>query len=195
MAQVSFDADLRALITSVSMQLVHESQVVLRSPWTGDRQVLNRGYPHWAGTVDFGGQPVEGALWRRLEAFFASLDGAGNFFELPHYRPLMALETRVQGTRMARERIETLTRSNVSALPGQAVRAGNRLFRIRTVGQRLLVLDPQVPLPPDTILRAANSTSGAASTVRAAAAEPAGPLMRRLKSTAGPWTLAWREAL
>ena len=184
-------------MTSVALQLVHESQISLRSPWTGDRQVLNRGYAHWAGSAEFGGSSLNNDEWLEIESFLSSLDGVANWFQLPHYRPRAPIDglivTRSERVSDTDDTIQHVLSGNVNAVkPGQMVSSGVRSFKIRSGAMQgsnmSVVLDPQIPLTVNSVVNGSNA-------IRVSASEGSGPLMRLFKETAGPWTMSWREAL
>jgi len=194
-AEVTLSATVRSRILRVDLQLVHDSQIELTSPWTGASEILNRGYAAWTGTVSFGpfeasSEAAESAALE-VEAFLAALDGRANWFELPHYRAAAALAS---GTTVASSSLDGdgVLSHELSAAPpaalgaGQAVRAGGRMFRVRAAAGTSVTLDPQRPI-------ADGSAIAGAATVRAAAAETSSPAMALTPGLAGPWTLSWRE--
>ena len=188
-------------IRQVDMQLGFPQQSVLRSPWTGAVQTLNRGYSRWSGLVDL--RPEAAATdayqgdWGAIEAFLGSLQGAANTFDLPHRRPpapltadtvFAASRTPATGDQagVLQHRLPYAVPSGLA--PGQLLNAGNRTFVIALIlAQRWLVLYPQRIIPN-------TAPANPSSTIRVRAGTSDGVVSPLTSHRSGPWSLPWIEA-
>ena len=128
-------------ITQVDMRLGMPQQSVLRSPWTGGVQILNRGYARWSGTAQIApsGRPIASRHdeWGVIEAFFGSLQGAENTFDLPHHRPGAVLadnttivNSQTQGDGVLRHRLSAVERG---LQVGQMINAGTQTYIVAEI--------------------------------------------------------------
>ena len=152
MPQITVPPAFADRIESITFQVSYETQVELRSPWTGTSQFLDRGYPVWTGTARVArigsSDPDYDADRLAIEAFLSSLEGIGNYFEIPHHRPTIAAgvvsAVASVATNTAGELVHTLGSSLLGAMAGTRVRSGDYTYSIRRIlsGNRY-VLDPQ----------------------------------------------------
>ena len=183
-------------ITQVDMRLGMPQQSVLRSPWTGGVQILNRGYARWSGTAQIApsGRPIASRHdeWGVIEAFFGSLQGAENTFDLPHHRPGAVLadnttivNSQTQGDGVLRHRLSAVERG---LQVGQMINAGTQTYIVAEIQTgRWLVLYPQRVI--------ANMTALVSSTtIRVRAAGSTGITSPLTPDRPGPWSLQWEEA-
>ena len=200
MPHIAVPAAFTDRIRQVDMQLGYPQQSVLRSPWTGATQTLNRGYARWSGLVDLrpesAHQNFEGE-WGAVEAFLGSLQGAANTFDLPHHRPpapltadtvFAASRTPATGDQagILQHRLPYAVPSELA--PGQMVNAGNRTFVIALIlTQRWIVLYPQRVIPN-------TAPANPSATIRARVAGSAGVPSALTSHRAGSWSFQWEEA-
>lgn len=189
-------------VSQVDMQLGFPQQSVLRSPWTGAAQVLNRGYSRWSGLVSLvaEGSPVSARAdeWGAIEAFLAALQGAANTFDLPHRRPGAAIpDDTVIANRKTEDNGELAGvlqhrlpgGNDYSGLaPGQMLNAGGRTYVVsRVLTQRWIVLYPQRIIPN-------TAPASASATIRVRVEGSAGVVSPLLPHRSGPWSFRWEEA-
>ena len=199
MPHIAVPAAFSDRIRRVDMQLGYAQQSVLRSPWTGATQTLNRGYARWGGLVALRPEANRGfeGEWGAIEAFLGSLEGAANTFDLPHRRPpapltadtvFAASRTPATGDQagVLQHRLPYAVPSGLA--PGQLLNAGNRTFVIALIlAQRWLVLYPQRIIPN-------TAPANPSATVRARVQGSAGVSSSLAPDRAGEWSFSWEEA-
>lgn len=197
MVQITVPQIIAENLTNVDMRLGRPQQSVLRSPWTGAAQVLNRGYDRWSGVASVRrfARP-DTADWQIIEAFFAQLGGAANTFDLPHFRtpaPIAAntifQSSKTDDTGALAGILQHRFNSGQRGIAvGQMIQAGDRTFRItQLLPQRWVVLYPQRPIPNTDALTGS-------TTVRARARGSDGVTSPMVGSWVGPWTIEWEQA-
>ncbi len=160
MAQVTLLTD--AKIMQVTISAWRPSQVGLQN-LASSVFVINRAYATWRGNVTFAKiDPYEDSLAAAMEAFFASLDGQANWFDLPLYRPTIADDATATVSSVVNATDGTISHNisaDLSAAVGDWLAVGNRRYVVRktTANGTQLTLDPQIPLEVgETIEDAAN---------------------------------------
>ena len=188
MPEVSIPLEAIESIVGVESHLVHDAQIELTSPWTNTRQVLDRGYPRWEGTLALEAADDE-ATGRIIEAWVNSFHGLGNFCEIPLMRPTaqgFAVDVASSQIDPAGHLSHVVDADPIGLEVGMRVRSGVYVFSVRSIDARTLILDPQRPL-------AAAATIGPASTVRAFALASTAAVQPRSGDFWGPWAFNWRE--
>ena len=183
-------------ITSVDLRLGYPGQVTLRSPWTGDSQLLNRGYQRWEATVNIapGGKPIlpRHGEWGPIESFFAALNGRQNTFDLPHQRP----PADISGSFMfsSSRTVDEILQHRLSARPGadfavgQMLNADGRTYMVVSIlPQRWVVLNPQRVIASTVAVTASDSIR-----VRASSSEGVNLPLQAFRP--GPWSVTCEEA-
>ena len=192
MARVPMPAGVAARISELAIRPVHPAQIVQRSPFTLQQQVLERGGGTWAGTVTFAAAGLDGAAAAaEVEGFLASLNGRANVFELPLGRPTIPLaEDGVRNVTVIggglTGGVEHTLSGTITATIGTYLRVDQRLFCVTAIAGVVVTLEPQIQLDVlDLIDRA--------TTVRARASSDIGMSVRQ-PGKFGPWVLQWEEA-
>lgn len=197
MPHIDLPQSLRRRITSVDLRLGYPGQISLRSPWTGNSQLLNRGYQRWEATAEIApsGKPIlprHEDEWGPIEAFFAALNGRQNTFDLPHRRPAADISGtfRFQASRTVDEVLQHRLPSQPGAdfSVGQMLNADNRSYMVvRILPQRWIVLNPQ-----RVIGTAVDVTASTTIRVRAASSEGINMPLQAFRP--GPWSINCDEA-
>ncbi|MCY3981271.1 MAG: hypothetical protein OXF51_05775 [Alphaproteobacteria bacterium] len=195
MPQIVLPEALANRIEAIDIHLEHPSQLAINSPWTGSRQILDRGYPRWAGSCQIypADIPFSQTEWLEIEAFFDALNGAGNTFAVPHMRTPATVPANVTARSStvsdAGNLVHRLSAALTNPAPGQMLQAGERTYRLRAVDGRDVILDPQRPLQRGAVI-------AASTTLLARAARLDGVVSFRSfpNAAAGPWTLDFVEA-
>ena len=194
MAEIPFPSV--AKIRRVPMSIIHPDQLVQRSIFTGTRQVLNRGYGIFAGTVEIElkhSSPATDIEAGEIESFLNALEGEENFVRLPVHRPTISAPSAaissvinsVDGTISFTLAVAPMAADGFRA--GAVVSVGKRMFMLRPLGPGgIVTLDPQVPLPLGSVLQPT-------TTVRAHRARNSRNPSLRTPSLWGPWSLEWEE--
>lgn len=195
MAEIPWPA--AAKIRNVPLHIIYPGQLAPRSPFTGTRQVLNRGYGIWAGSVEIElkhSSAEAAAEAGSIESFLAALKGEENFTRIPVHRPTIsepsapvrAVVANPDGTISFTLGVApTESRGYVA---GAVVSVGKRMFMLRELGAGgIVTLDPQMPLPVGSVLRPV--TAVRAHRPQNSSGRPA----RHSPSLRGPWTLEWEE--
>ena len=191
MAEVDFPS--AAGLASFAIEPWVPGQIVLRSPFTGSIQILNRGYASWRGAAEIAPEDATGETTAKaIEAFLASLEGQENWTALPLDRPTVAAGTTGTVETIANALDGTISHRLVSSITvaiGDWLVSGTRCYLVRDVDSQgdELTLDPQIPL-------AVGDTLGPATTIRARAQQTRSRPMRRTRDFWGPWRFDWEEA-
>ena len=194
MAEIPFPAE--AKIKRIPLSVIHPGQLVQRSIFTGSRQVLNRSYGIFAGTVEIEVKHSSLEASReagRIESFLNALKGAENFTRIPVHRPTIsgpsgavtAIINNPDGTISFTLAVAPTAAQGFRA--GAVVRVGTRMFMLRELGAGgTVTLDPQMPLPIGTVLQ---------PTAIVRAHRPDNRIQAGVytPSLRGPWTLEWEE--
>ena len=171
--------------------LDYASQVAIGpGDWNGRIDILNRGYPVWAGVLEIM-RTDDAQAAAEIEAFLSAFEGRANWAWLPHPRATTGAMNLTVAS--AATGADGTLRHRVNAVPGD-LRTGMRLghggkmYSIRAIDRagRSLALDPQRPI-------AAGETLDPSTHVAARLIETEHPPMSRAARVWGPWTLAWRE--
>ena len=190
MSLIPFPDAASARLQRVTLRLSSANQVVLQSPWTHRRQVLERGFPAWEGEATIGrctnadGDDETAAMV--IAAFVNALEGVTNVFEMPHQRATIARNVTVSGSQVVDGRRVTNSANVRNAAVGMMVRNGDLTYSIREVLATGLVLDPQRPVTGRLMPSAS---------IRVTARESGGVADQKSLDWAGPWTLQFREAV
>ena len=191
MAEIDLPADAR--IAAMHIEPWHPGQIALESPFTGSVQVLNRGPASWRGSAEFAVQDDAGEVTAQaMEAFFASLDGQGNWVALPLNRPTVATGNEATVSSLVNQADGTLIHRLSSPLEG--LQSGHwlkaqgidRVFIVRSIVNVSVTLDPQIPL-------AIGAAIEGATTIRARAQSARARPMRRTPDFWTPPRLDWAE--
>lgn len=174
MAQVAYPIGV-ARITELRLQRANPGDVNHEIPSTGKVETLKFGHGLWLGVITFGAlDDVESA--QRMEAFFASLDGAANTVNLP-------LSHIKRNPNAAAKRRNAFAAADV----GTYWTHGGRLYIVTGVTGTTASMWPTVPL-------AANQMMTPAAHIVAREREGA-PIMPHNPHVLGPWTWQFREAV
>ena len=188
MGRIIFPAA-EAGINVAAPQPYYPGQINLRSAITGSVQTLNRGYGSWRGiaAISLLGYYDE-ARAKKIESFFAALEGQQNYTDIPLQRPtpsagsatVTAINVDSEG-----KLLHTLNTS-LAVETGDWLSSSGRVFIVREVNGQVLVLDPQRPL-------GSNATISPAPTIRVKNDADIIPPTRRTYDNWGPWTFNWVE--
>ena len=194
MAEIPFPSV--AKIKSLPLHVIHPDQLIQRSIFTGTRQVLNRSYGIFAGTVEIELKHSSDVTDREageIESFLNALKGSENFTRLPVHRPtidapsaaISSIITGADGTISFSLAIAPTAAQGFRA--GAVVTVGKRMFMLRPLRQGgVVTLDPQIPLPLGSVLQPT-------TTVRAHRPADSRTPSRRTPSLWGPWSFEWEE--
>ena len=189
-------------ITRAPMRLVVPGQNVLRSPYTGDRQVFSPGPGYYTGrhVISDIGETINGvyhAPRRLMESFLNRLHGVSGVMELPVCRPAegpLAAGTALSVTSASIvSGVVVVVAANASAgglLRGDLVSIGNRLYELAAD-----MTATGMSLIPAVIPAASAEIRWEDVKVRASLTEQsAGDIGAHNPDFSGPWTLEWVEA-
>ena len=194
MAEIPFPSV--AKIRSIPLHVILPGQLIQRSIFTGTRQVLNRGFGIWSGTVEIELKHSATEAAREageIESFLNALKGGENFTRIPVHRPTIsaasgaidAIINNPDGTISFTLAVAPTAAQGFRA--GAVVSVGKRMFMLRSLGiGGTITLDPQMPLPIGTVLEPV-------TTVRAHRPEGSRNPGRHTPSLRGPWSFAWEE--
>lgn len=160
-----------ARIKSNDLSLVYPGQIALQSPYTGQRQVINRSPGLWAGTVRIMEVSYrDKASIRAIESMLAQLRGQENVIEIPLNRGTFAhrcrkvfyidptdnkLYTLEFGTGR-HEKVSDVLFPNAAGVAQEPVRSDKILVVPNAVGQNISLYD----LETDAVVSTIVSTSG-----------------------------------
>ena len=191
---LSFPAAAAERLEAVAMRLAAPNQIVLQSPWTQNRQILDRGFPSWEGEAVISRCDMARADGRAaadaIEQFMASLQGVANRFALAHQRSTLAAQNpavTVTGQQLVAGELVTQFAPALTGGPFAVLQIDDRMFSVRRrTGTGQMVLDPQRPVRAGAQIRPA-------PTLTVTARDVTPPSSNRTLDWAGPWTLQWRE--
>ena len=164
MPQITMPSSVSDRLSDMDIHITNPNQRIHRSEFTGTISILYTGYPRWTGQFTAG-------PWNEYEidvadeagAFFDSLNGYSNWFELP-LGNRSTVASGVTGT-IASRRVNSaghlehsLSAAMTDLRVGMFLRTStNEVVRVRSINGVRLVFDPQRPLATSVTLSAATS--------------------------------------
>ena len=184
MAQITFPTGVT--VKSLDLAVVWPGRISHRVPQTDAEVIIDRGRPHWAGTVVVN-EVETGAVANAVEAWANQMAQHENFTELP----LGSRASEFTATTVASVASNTVTLTAVPAglSANDFIRSGNRLYQVTS----LVAATKQVTLHPEGVVAAGDAFSEARTVrVRFASSAHRAP---RAGGFAGPWSVSVREAV
>ena len=149
MAEIIVPDEVLCLTVANESHLDFPNQIVLTSPWTANRSVINRGYPSWVGNFTLGRTDID-SIGLVVESFLSAFEGQGNWASVPVDRPTVpeGISTTITSKLLDNDTgnlTHTLAANTdfFDALQvGMRLKAGDNVYSVRSIDGTVVILDP-----------------------------------------------------